>query len=144
MSSDKQLKVAVIGVGNIGSVHSRAIYSGEVSGMKLAALCDTDTSVAESLRLKYPDIPVFSDHKALLDSGLCDAVIISTPHYFHPPIAIDAFAAGLHVLTEKPAGVDINSARAMSAAAKNSGKVLFFDRVFIGIILQNNGNYIDY
>ena len=40
MSDGRHLKVAVIGVGNIGSAHARAIYSGEVSGMKLAALCD--------------------------------------------------------------------------------------------------------
>ena len=123
MSDGRHLKVAVIGVGNIGSAHARAIYSGEVSGMKLAALCDCDQAVMEKLREKYPDIPLFSDHVSLLNSGLCDAVIISTPHYFHPPIAIDAFKAGLHVLSEKPAGVDTNSARAMTDAAKQSGKV---------------------
>ena len=123
MSDGRQLKVAVIGVGNIGSAHARAIYSGEVSGMKLAALCDCDRAVMEKLCEKYPDIPLFSDHVSLLNSGLCDAVIISTPHYFHPPIAIDAFKAGLHVLSEKPAGVDTNSARAMTDAAKQSGKV---------------------
>ena len=123
MSDGRHLKVAVIGVGNIGGAHARAIYSGEVSGMKLAALCDCDQAVMEKLREKYPDIPLFSDHVSLLNSGLCDAVIISTPHYFHPPIAIDAFKAGLHVLSEKPAGVDTNSARAMTDAAKQSGKV---------------------
>ena len=41
----------------------------------------------------------------MLDSGLIDAVLIATPHFSHPDIAVAAFERGLHVLTEKPAGV---------------------------------------
>jgi predicted dehydrogenase len=67
-------------------------------------------------------VPTFATHSELIASGAVDAVIISTPHYYHPPIAIDAFEAGLHVLTEKPAGVDCASVREMCEAAKRSGK----------------------
>jgi predicted dehydrogenase len=49
-------------------------------------------------------------------------VIIATPHYFHPPIAVDAFARGLHVLSEKPLAVTVSAADSMIAAAKSSGK----------------------
>lgn len=122
MSDREKLRVGIIGIGNIGSAHASAIYSGDVPNMSLAALCDTDTDRCAELLGKYPDIPVFSNHKELISSGLCDAVVIATPHYFHPPIAIDAFGAGLHVLTEKPAGVDCASVKAMIEAAKSSGK----------------------
>ena len=51
-----------------------------------------------------------------------DAILIATPHYFHPPIAIDAFRAGLHVLSEKPISVTVKEADRMLAAAKKSKK----------------------
>lgn len=38
-------------------------------------------------------------------SGLIDTLLIATPHYYHTSIGIEAFAAGLHVLTEKPISV---------------------------------------
>ena len=123
MSDSEKLRIGIIGVGNIGSAHAHAIYSGDVPNMSLCALCDTDASVRARLESEYEGIPVFATHGELLASGAVDAVIISTPHYYHPPIAIDAFGAGLHVLTEKPAGVDCASVRAMCSAAKQSGKV---------------------
>jgi predicted dehydrogenase len=90
--------------------------------MSLCALCDTDATVRARLESDFADVPTFATHSELIASGAVDAVIISTPHYYHPPIAIDAFEAGLHVLTEKPAGVDCASVREMCEAAKRSGK----------------------
>ncbi len=51
------------------------------------------------------------------------AVLIATPHYDHPSLAIRAFAKGLHVLIEKPAGVYTKQVREMNEAAAKSGKV---------------------
>ena len=51
-----------------------------------------------------------------------DVVEIATPHYFHPPIAIDAFKLGVNVISEKPAGVYTKAVEEMMAAAKASGK----------------------
>lgn len=122
MSTNKTLRIGIVGVGNIGSAHAQAIYAGKIEGMSLSALCDTDTDVRDKLKEKYPDIPVFATHTDLIKSGVCEAVIIATPHYFHPPIAIDAFRSHLHVLTEKPAGVDCASVKRMCEEARKSGK----------------------
>ena len=54
-------------------------------------------------------------------SWTVDAVTIATPHYFHPPIAIEAFSKGIHVQSEKPLAVTVSSADAMIAAAAKSG-----------------------
>ena len=90
--------------------------------MTLAALCDVSESVRNGLVKSFEGVSVFASHTQLIESGLVDAVIIATPHYFHPPIAIDAFRAGLHVLTEKPAGVDCASVKQMIAEAQRSKK----------------------
>lgn len=119
----KKLRVGIIGVGNIGSAHAHAIYEGKLPNMQLCALCDTSAEKREELRRIYADIPVFSSCTELFESKLAEAVIIATPHYFHPPVAIEAFSHGLHVLTEKPAGVDCASVKKMCEAAERSGKV---------------------
>ncbi len=115
------VRVGIIGVGTIGSAHARAVYEGRVARMRLAALCDTDPAVRARLAEEYPDVKIFATHEELLAGATVDAVVIATPHYAHPPIAVAAFRAGLHVLTEKPAGVDTASVRRMIAAADESG-----------------------
>ena len=52
-----------------------------------------------------------------------DAVVVATPHYYHPPIAVDAFEEGLHVLSEKPIGVRVGYAEKMVEAAEKQDKV---------------------
>ena len=66
---------------------------------------------------------MFSSHNELLNSGVTDAVIVATPHYDHPRVAIDGFAAGQHVLVEKPAGVYTSMVCQMNETAKRSGKI---------------------
>ena len=119
----ERIRVGIVGAGNIGSAHAHRIAAGDIAGMVLSALCDTDELRRARLRRKYPEVPVFASHAALLDSGLTDMVLIATPHYAHPVIAADAFRAGQHVLTEKPAGVYTRQVREMNAAAERSGRV---------------------
>ncbi len=58
-----------------------------------------------------------------MQSGSVDGVIIATPHYAHPPLAVQAFEAGLHVLVEKPAGVYGRQVQEMNGAYQRSNKV---------------------
>lgn len=118
MVSDK-LRFGVIGTGGMGSGHCNILPT--IPEVELTAICDVDARTRETIVAKY-NVPGFASHTELLDSGLVDAVIIATPHYFHPPIAIDAFARGLHVMSEKPLGVTVSAVDAMLKAAKESGK----------------------
>ena len=123
MTDSRVVKIGVIGVGNIGSVHAAALYGKKVKGAVLGGLCDTDANRAEKLRAQYPDIPVYASADEMIADGHVEAVIISTPHYDHPTVAIKAFKAGLHVLSEKPMAVYCLAAREMIAEAKKSGKI---------------------
>lgn len=118
MATDK-VRFGVIGTGGMGSGHCTSIPN--IPDCTLTAVCDTDLKTRTAIAEKC-NVPAFDNHTALLDSGLVDAVIIATPHYFHPPIAIEAFQKGIHVLSEKPLGVTVGSADAMLKAAKESGK----------------------
>ena len=118
-----KVKIGVIGLGNMGSSHCNSIVSGKISNLELTAVCDNADEKKEWAAQKLTGIPFFSDYKELIKSGLVDAVLIATPHYIHPDIAIFAFENGLHVLTEKPAGVFTKQVEEMNAAPKKSGRV---------------------
>ena len=120
------VRTAVIGVGNIGSIHARQIFAGNIRGMELAALCDTDREKCRGFETVFPGVPVFASDGELFENsrrlGL-DAVIVSVPHRFHTEIAEAAFARGLHVLCEKPEAVELRCARRLNEIAARSGKV---------------------
>ncbi len=123
MTTEKTVHIGIVGIGTIGSAHMQSIYDGKISGMKLMAVCDIDAQRCAELSAEYPDIDIFSSYKDMISSGKIDAVIIATPHYLHPEIAIYAFEHGLNVLTEKPAGVYTSAVKDMMAAHKKSGKL---------------------
>lgn len=117
-----KLRFGIIGVGNMGTAHARHLFDGKIEGACLTALCDIDKDVCDRLKKDFSYIPVYENHNDLLLKSECDAVIIATPHYFHPGIACDAFRAGKHVLTEKPIGVLQSEIQQMISTAENSGK----------------------
>ncbi len=119
MSAEK-VKIAVVGVGGMGSNHCKSMA--DIDEIELTAVVDVNADRAKQMG-EQCGVPHFTDHKKMIRKGLAEAVVIATPHYFHPPIAIDAFRAGLHVLSEKPIGVQMSQAEKMVAAAKKSGKV---------------------
>lgn len=120
----QRVRIGIIGIGNMGSAHAVCIARGEIEGLVLTAVCDIAKERREWALTTFSnaDIAIFEDYRKLLQSDLVDAVLIATPHKLHPVIAKEAFAAGLHVLTEKPAGVSVSQVQEMNRAAIKSGK----------------------
>ena len=121
--TSRKLRLAIVGLGNMGTGHMMNILSGQVPNVELVAVCDIRPDRLAFAEEKAPEIPRFLQYDELIASGLPEAILIATPHYFHPPMAIAAFEAGLHVLTEKPAGVRVSDVIEMNEAADRSGKV---------------------
>lgn len=119
----EKLKLGIIGFGNMGTGHAKNLMEGKVPAMELGAICDCAPARQEAARQLYPDVPVFSTAGEMFESNLCDVVLIATPHYDHPALAIEAFQHNLHVITEKPAGVYTGQVKEMNAAAAASGRV---------------------
>ena len=118
----KEVKLGIIGIGNMGYTHAKNVFEGKIDRLKLVAVCDIDKAKLEQAKNELVGIATFESADELIASKLVDAVIIATPHYYHTEIAIKAFAAGLNVLTEKPAGVRASDVIKMNDAAKASGK----------------------
>jgi predicted dehydrogenase len=112
MRKSGSVKFGIVGLGNMGSVHARALLEGRVRSGELVAVCDMDPAKLEA----YAELRRFADSAELMRSGDVDAVLIATPHYAHTPLSIDALGRGLHVLCEKPLAVHKADAERMLAA----------------------------
>ncbi len=122
MDNKKILKVAIVGVGNMGSAHANNIYSGKIEKMELAALCDISAAKRVWASEKFEGVPVYADIDAMLDEVSPDVLIVAVPHYFHVPCAVKALEKGINVMVEKPASVSISDVEKMNRAADKSGK----------------------
>src|SRR5262245_31522911 len=115
----RKVRVGLIGCGNIGKTHARALETLEEADF--VATCDADEGRAESLAALHGVPEVFSDVGELFRSGLVEAVCVCTPHPSHGAVVVAAAEAGIHVLCEKPLTVDIGEANRMVEAADKAG-----------------------
>ena len=119
-----QVSVGVVGIGGMGSHHARNIFNGAVRNARLAAVADINPARLDWAKQEFGDaVNRYGTAQELFEAQDVEAVLIATPHYDHPPLAEEAFAKGLHVLVEKPAGVYTKQVREMNEAAAQSGKI---------------------
>lgn len=122
----EKVRIAIIGVGNIGNLHAGYLSNNEIKGAELVAFCDINPDKLVVAKCKYGENYKFYDsvQQVLADEAI-DAVIISTPHYDHPVIAMAALKAGKHVLSEKPAGVYTKKVRELIEESKKYPELTF-------------------
>ena len=127
------VRIGIIGCGNMGSSHARQLADGNVTGATLGAVCDSAPDVLAKRREQFGEkVPAFASAGELYASGSVDAVIIATPHYDHPPLTMEGIKSGHHVLSEKPVGVYTKQVREMNEVADANDRifaVMFNQRV---------------
>lgn len=117
----KTVRYGIIGIGNMGSGHVKSLGEGHVARAELTAVCDLKQDRLDMVRETYGDrLTYYTDYHDMLNGDKVDVIIIATPHYLHPVIAQEAFIAGKHVISEKPAGVYTKAVREMNEAAAKS------------------------
>ena len=114
-----KVKLGVIGVGNMGTGHLSNYIKGSLPEIEVTAVADRRADRRQWAKDNLPEsVTIFEEGSDLIASGLCEAVLIATPHYQHPTLAIEAFQHKMHVMCEKPAGVYTKAVREMNEAAK--------------------------
>ncbi len=113
----------MIGLG-MGAARSRMIA--ETKGARLAAVCDLVENKAREVAARH-NCEYATDYRRILDRKDVDVVFVLTPSGLHAPIALDALAAGKHVIVTKPMEVTLEKADAMIAAAEKAGRMLAVD-----------------
>ena len=99
MTSD-HLRYGVIGTGMMGIEHM--VNIAHLDDASVTAFADPDPVSRATAAAVAPEAAIFEDHRALLDSGACDAVVIASPNHTHAEIVLDALATPVHLLIEKP------------------------------------------
>ncbi|HXF60586.1 MAG TPA: Gfo/Idh/MocA family oxidoreductase [Caldilineaceae bacterium] len=125
------LKVAVIGMGNIGNTHAPVYQADPLA--ELVAVCDIIKERADKAAERY-GVRAYYSVADLLQNEQLDAVSVTTAgvenggDHYEP--TMQCLEAGINVLCEKPISNDIQKARAMVAKAKEKG-------VYFGINLNH-------
>jgi predicted dehydrogenase len=113
------LTVAVVGAGIIGRNHSAAIV--RLPRLRIVAVVDPITSAATDLAETIPSAPAsLASLTEALATAKPQVVVICTPSGQHVEQALEALAAGAHVVIEKPLDVSVDRARPLLAAARSA------------------------
>ena len=132
------VRIGIVGMGVQGSLYANILTGTSIPYMPPIKKPENMILVAVSSRSEkakefashLEGVTYFSDWKAMIDSDLCDAIIITVPHYLHHEVAIYALEAGKHVLCEKPADVRASDVEKMIAARDKSEKELTLATLF--------------
>lgn len=118
-------RVALVGVGDAGAHHARAlgVVAGE-GGLVWSALVARDAARGAAFRDKHgvpTSVALYPSLTALLDARACDAVVLATPDGVHAEQVEEAAARGVHVLVEKPLALSRTEGLRAIAAASRAG-----------------------
>ncbi len=111
-----KIPVGVIGAGMWGNVETEKFCQAPRATVEW--VCDPIQKRLDAVSAKYPVQKTSPDYHDLLADPHVEAVVISTPPYLHVPIALEALAAGKHVLIEKPMAVNVDQIDQIEAAVK--------------------------
>jgi scyllo-inositol 2-dehydrogenase (NADP+) len=100
VSSTANIRVGLLAYGAIGHEHNLAVQG--TPGLELSAVCDVNPERIAAAKELAPEVEAFSDAHSMLDSGLIDLVVVSTPPNSHYSWAKEALGRGINVVLEKP------------------------------------------
>lgn len=133
----KEVRLGIVGMGVQGSLYANILTGTPLpymppikkpEGCVLTAV-SSRSEKAKEFSSHLPNVTYFNDWKDMIDSNLCDAVIITVPHFIHHEVAIYALRAGKHVLCEKPMDIRASDVHKV-IRVKNEADNLAFGVIF--------------
>ncbi len=118
----KKVKVGVIGVGTHGENHLKSYAA--CADAELVAICDTNEELLAQRAQQYCVPQTFTSYSQMLQEADIEAVSLVLPDHLHREVAEAAFAAGKHVLLEKPMATSVPDAEAICQAWRRAGTKL--------------------
>jgi predicted dehydrogenase len=115
-------RVGLLAYGAIGHEHNQAVRL--TPGLELSAVCDVNPDRLSAALELAPDARTFTDAVAMLDSGLLDVVVVSTPPNTHYQWAKEALSRGIHCVLEKPMALTAEECDELIALASAQDCVL--------------------
>jgi myo-inositol 2-dehydrogenase / D-chiro-inositol 1-dehydrogenase len=112
-----KIRYGIIGCGSMGREHIENIRA--LGGGVVTAIADPDaSSLEQAAALLEGQVQLFGHHGELLNSQLCDALVIASPNFTHVAVMRDALRTELPILCEKPLVTRIEDGLELLALAK--------------------------
>lgn len=112
------IRYGIIGSGMMGQEHIRNIRL--IPGASVTAVSDPDDGMRRAAIVQAGgDCLGFSDHRELVASGRCDALVIAAPNHLHHAILKDVLPADLAILVEKPLCTTVADCEDILSLAQN-------------------------
>jgi predicted dehydrogenase len=134
------MKMAVLGLGFMGSTHLKALQN--IADAEIVAVASDDpvalsgdlSAVQGNLgtsfeKLDFSRLRKYTNYADVMNDKDVEAVDLCLPTHLHAPAAIAALRAGKHVLVEKPMGLNGAETDAMIEEADKSGRLLMTAQV---------------
>ncbi len=115
------IRFGLMGYGKVAQLHAQALR--EAFGGQLVSVCGRNSTRRDEFAAKW-NIASRQTVADMVELDHIDAVIISTPHPRHHDDTLQAFAAGCHVLVEKPMALTEAECTDMILAGERAGKLL--------------------
>lgn len=112
------------GVAGTGAISRQIVADfAHIGEADIVAVSSRRAAGAAAFGREFGILREYDDYQKMLDSPL-DAVYIGTPHVTHFAMAREALIRGIHVLCEKPLGMNAAEVRELSSLARASGAFL--------------------
>jgi scyllo-inositol 2-dehydrogenase (NADP+) len=132
-----ELRVGIIGYGLAGSLF-HAPFVAATPGLRVAAIVTGDADRQRRARREHPGAAVVDRVERLWDATPpLDLVVVASPNGTHVPLALDALAAGAHVVVDKPFAHSAAAGRGVVETAARAGRLVvpFHNRRWDGDLL---------
>lgn len=117
------MRIGVVGYGT-GVRHFHVPFILAANGATLAGVVARAPTTIALVQSDLPGIPVYPSLRAMLDSGAVDAVTITTPPQTRSELVLEAIAAGVHVIADKPFAPNAAGGQSLALAAYEKGVTL--------------------
>lgn len=117
-TTQKPLRIGLIGAGRIGQIHSRSISA--LPEAELVHVSDPSAEMAETLAAQHSEPTVSHDPSEVFSDDAVDAVVIGSPTNTHVQLLDAAVDAGKPALCEKPIDLDIERVDAIRDKVNSS------------------------
>jgi predicted dehydrogenase len=125
---ERRVRIGVVGLGSHS--YRNILPALTYLPVDLVAVCDVDGDLARLTARQYGSVPAYTDAAAMYAVEQLDAVLLCVSPRMHPPLAAQAFAAGLHVWMEKPAGISADAVRELLDARGDRVCVVGYKKAF--------------
>ena len=135
----KRIKVGIVGLGELGSVHAKNLRF-KIPNAELIAICGVpaEKEKLENIQKEWEIPYVFYDFDEMVKLPELEAVVISSSTAAHHDHALAAINAGKHVFIEKPTGLNEAECRAIEEAAAKSDKIFT-----VGFMRRHDPSYAE-